>query len=289
MRFQRVLVATDFSEAVKISVEEARPWIEPKAAVQAVHVLPHQPNTTASPPNPPADVGLKEARRRMTRFLKETRLEGSKQRFPAGLVSDEIRVEAKAFGADLLVLGACHHLPSTHLFVGSQSRALLTKNAHQTNVFIGRRTPVRANSRLRVVVATDFSPHARAAADRITGIGDWPATDVFLVHALETGVWLGEEGLGRSQIPPADPSGGTRTRAAGALANENQRAFGGKAREHVLVGDPAKSLLTFARDQNADLVVVGTSGRALEVPVILGSVASEVAENAPCSVLVVHG
>jgi len=53
----------------------------------------------------------------------------------------------------------------------------------------------------------------------------------------------------------------------------------------VLVGDPAESLLQYSRDQQADMIVMGTHGYKGLEKVLFGSVAEKVVKMAPCPVL----
>jgi nucleotide-binding universal stress UspA family protein len=53
-------------------------------------------------------------------------------------------------------------------------------------------------------------------------------------------------------------------------------------------GDPAEILTEIAREQRADLLVVGRRGRDFAARVLLGSVASRLTADAPCDVLVVR-
>jgi nucleotide-binding universal stress UspA family protein len=57
---------------------------------------------------------------------------------------------------------------------------------------------------------------------------------------------------------------------------------------HVfLEGDPAKEIVTYARDSGTDLIVMGTHGRTGLERLLMGSVAEKVMREATCSVLVV--
>jgi len=57
---------------------------------------------------------------------------------------------------------------------------------------------------------------------------------------------------------------------------------------HVLLeGDPAQEIITFARDAEIDLIVLGTHGRTGKERLLMGSVAEKVLRDGPCSVLVV--
>lgn len=54
----------------------------------------------------------------------------------------------------------------------------------------------------------------------------------------------------------------------------------------VAIGDPANEIVQSAVDVDADLILVGTHGRAAVGRLVLGSVAEGVMRKAPCSVLV---
>jgi hypothetical protein len=66
---------------------------------------------------------------------------------------------------------------------------------------------------------------------------------------------------------------------------------GGRRQRAVLAGggDPAAEILSAAAAWQADLIVMGTHGRAGLERWILGSVAQAVLRNAPCPVLTVAG
>jgi nucleotide-binding universal stress UspA family protein len=54
-------------------------------------------------------------------------------------------------------------------------------------------------------------------------------------------------------------------------------------------GVPFQQVLNYARDQEADLILMGTQGRTGLPHMVLGSVAEKVVRLAPCPVLAVHG
>ena len=53
------------------------------------------------------------------------------------------------------------------------------------------------------------------------------------------------------------------------------------------IGDPAMKLAELAKNENADLLVVGRRGAGLVERIVVGSVADRVAHAAPCPVLTV--
>ena len=58
---------------------------------------------------------------------------------------------------------------------------------------------------------------------------------------------------------------------------------------HVIrEGSPAKVILEVAKEENVDLIVMGSSGKSGFDKFIMGSVADKVVNSAKCAVLVVH-
>ncbi len=71
-----------------------------------------------------------------------------------------------------------------------------------------------------------------------------------------------------------------------ALAAEARAQFHGRLSTHVAAGSAWKQILQVAIDVQADLIVVGTHGRAGVKRLLLGSVAESVVRKASCPVLV---
>jgi nucleotide-binding universal stress UspA family protein len=66
------------------------------------------------------------------------------------------------------------------------------------------------------------------------------------------------------------------------------RAAGLGARAALRTGVPHEEIVALARDERADLVVIGTTGRGGINRALLGSVADRVVRLAPCPVLTVR-
>lgn len=71
-----------------------------------------------------------------------------------------------------------------------------------------------------------------------------------------------------------------------ALADEAER-MGLSVQHDVRRGDPFEEIVSHAREQGSDLIVMGHVGRRPHKKVLLGSVAERVVEFAPCPVMVV--
>jgi nucleotide-binding universal stress UspA family protein len=67
---------------------------------------------------------------------------------------------------------------------------------------------------------------------------------------------------------------------------EAQRA---RVTEHVVLGDPASTIIDRALARSADLIVMGTHGRRGPSRFLMGSVAERVVRHAQCPVLTVRG
>jgi nucleotide-binding universal stress UspA family protein len=72
-----------------------------------------------------------------------------------------------------------------------------------------------------------------------------------------------------------------------ASAVRTLQSAGLKTQSRVPQGDPRESLVKIAKEEDADLIVMGSHGRTGLDKLLLGSVASHVVAHAPCSVLVV--
>lgn len=55
---------------------------------------------------------------------------------------------------------------------------------------------------------------------------------------------------------------------------------------HVLIGDPAQSIIEFAKKNSIDMIILGFKGHSAIDEFLVGSTASKVARHAPCSVLI---
>jgi nucleotide-binding universal stress UspA family protein len=61
-----------------------------------------------------------------------------------------------------------------------------------------------------------------------------------------------------------------------------------RAVEATQFGHPANEIGRYAKEQNVDLIVMGTHGRGMVAHLLLGSVAERVVRTAPCPVLTVR-
>jgi nucleotide-binding universal stress UspA family protein len=142
-----------------------------------------------------------------------------------------------------------------------------------------------------IVVATDFGDAASRALDYGIEFARAFGARVHVVHVADD---LAAGAVAVMGAPPIDVGAAQasvddearRTLAALITADEIQALDV----HPVLLRDhqPARALLSFARESDADLIIIGTHGRGGLAEFFLGSAAQRVVRNAPCPVLTVR-
>jgi len=139
----------------------------------------------------------------------------------------------------------------------------------------------------RIMVPTDFSAPADGALDYARDLARQLGASIDLVHVLDdpftSGAFVSEgamvipgelrdtmENFAREQLEAR------HTAHAGALPGSSTA---------ILLGPQAKSLVERAKEDKADLIVMGTHGRTGLEHLLLGSVAEKVVRTAACPVL----
>jgi nucleotide-binding universal stress UspA family protein len=135
---------------------------------------------------------------------------------------------------------------------------------------------------MKILVPVDGSAYSLKAVEAACDLAkaQAPASVVLTAVAtqipeLEEGVYIAEKLKAQAEI-------------ALAKAKEVARAKGIDAAVILVTGaSPADEIVRVAKDQQADLVVIGSRGLAGKTRSFLGSTASQVVTYSPCSVLVV--
>lgn len=143
---------------------------------------------------------------------------------------------------------------------------------------------------MKVIVAVDGSPGAKYAVKSVAA-RPWPDGSVFrLVSVFDAPLPSNAAGGG---IPPGfrrqyREGAAAPARAAIARAAAILRKAGLTVDDRTIEGDPARAIVEHAGRWGADLVVLGSRGLSRARRFLVGSVASYVAANAPCSVEIVR-
>ena len=139
----------------------------------------------------------------------------------------------------------------------------------------------------RILVPTDFSEAADEALGYALHLAGAVGATVSLVHAFDDPY---ERTLYSEQYVPlpaeirAEILADIRKRLAERAARGGQSPISSE----ILTGPPAQAIVDCAKDQHADLIVMGTHGRHGVAHLLLGSVAERVVRTAGCPVLTVR-
>jgi nucleotide-binding universal stress UspA family protein len=313
----KILIAYDGSESADIAIDGLQRAGFPNENVDANVV---SIGEVWLPPAEPAEVdgdsfpikvppGLKEARERASQVMDEAESlaqRGSKrvqELFSGWRVTHQVRNgspgfelldSARAWSADLIVVGSHGHTAISRFVLGSVSQRVLTEAA--TSVHVGRANPGTGKSGERILVGVDGSPGALAAVRAVAKRHWTEGSEIRIVVADDVirgnPIWL--------LIPPVrdfvnEVRTEERTQAeqfAFAAAKELREGLGDRnltVSSVVQTGDPRQVLIKHAEEFGADCIFTGATGFSNRLErVILGSVSTAVAARAHCSVEVVR-
>ncbi len=139
-----------------------------------------------------------------------------------------------------------------------------------------------------VLVASDFSDSAAAALDWAIGVARTVGARVHLLHVYHRpAVMFSPYDVNPPESVVAEIPKAAEKRLDQELEKVKSAGLEGEA--EVREGAAADVIAAAARDQGADLVVVGTRGLTGLEHVVLGSVAERTVRLSPCPVVTVKG
>jgi nucleotide-binding universal stress UspA family protein len=294
----RVILAVDGSEPSGLAVDlvAAAAW-PPGTGIDVLQVIdlaslvyggPWPAVPTIAPDQIEADF-----REQAERTIRETaaRLAGPDRRIhtevipgrPATVIVDR----AREMRADLIVLGSRGHGTIESMVLGSVSAEVVDHAPCPVLVARGSQTG-------RVLLGWDGSSGAGRVADLVK---TWPMFAQSVVRVLSVADvkfpwWTGFPEAGSAEMLPmyvetADTMRREHAVLAAAMAGR-LRTAGIAAEPDRRDGDPATEIVASATHWPADVVAIGSHGRTGLRRILLGSVARNVLQHAPCSVLIVR-
>jgi nucleotide-binding universal stress UspA family protein len=135
-----------------------------------------------------------------------------------------------------------------------------------------------------VLLATDLEPASAHAAERALDLAERLQAPLLIVSVIDP-VRLRLPGGGFTRR--IDQVRATREAAAQQLVDDGRRR-GVAVRFLVWHGDPGESIIAAADAEGAEMIVVGSHGRAGVNRLLMGSVSEYVVRHALCPVLVVR-
>jgi nucleotide-binding universal stress UspA family protein len=133
---------------------------------------------------------------------------------------------------------------------------------------------------MSLLCATDFSSAAQAAADVAVLLAKKMNLKLHLVHCVHDYILMGD-------LPTAIPDHGPHVEQLKAEA-DRLRTTGVAVVEDFRTDGPEWGILTAAREQPTELIVLGSTGKGRAERWLVGSITENVAENAPVPTLVVR-
>jgi nucleotide-binding universal stress UspA family protein len=137
----------------------------------------------------------------------------------------------------------------------------------------------------RILVPIDFSQGSRDALDRAAVLARMTRAELILLHVVEPLVFptvFAEQSVAAIDLSVwTDKAEHTLRELA-----EQHRVLGLRVRTLVQPGQAAHAIIEAASAENADLIVIGSSGHRSAAYAIFGSTVERVTRKAPCPVLV---
>jgi nucleotide-binding universal stress UspA family protein len=291
----RVLLATDGSAGADQALDLlANLNLGAGAAITVARALPSRSTLfeVGAAPNDPSTV-----ERQVTGEL-ESALDTASQRLTAsgrtverrvlrGRPADAILAEARRLDADLIVMGSRGHGPFKSALLGSVSTEVV--NGSSRPVLVARGTNIQ-----RVVFATDGTAASALALDVLARWPIFAAAEIRVLSVSESVLsWTATDPTATSayllelEAKLADQRRAVHAEMARASAGMLREA-GRSATDESRLGNPAHELVQAAEAMGADLIVTGSRRASGHLPGAIGSVARNVLQQSPTSVLVVR-
>ncbi|MEX0703235.1 MAG: universal stress protein [Planctomycetales bacterium] len=141
----------------------------------------------------------------------------------------------------------------------------------------------------RILLPTDFSDNSALALNYAAAFAEKFQAELHLLHVVQDLVAMVPE-PGLAFPPPGEYMNELKASAEQSLARLPDPATANIASVVRVVrqGPPFVEIIRYAREQEIDLIVMGTHGHSGLAHVFLGSVAEKVVRKAPCPVLTIR-
>jgi nucleotide-binding universal stress UspA family protein len=139
----------------------------------------------------------------------------------------------------------------------------------------------------QIVVPVDLEKNTQKLIDFAIYMANQLDCEISFFHGVEY-VPVGEMALGN--FPYKDYNSARVQNAKKALEVIVQNATGKckKCSSKVVIGDVVDEIIDYAKDRNANMIIIGTHGKRGLEKILLGSVADRVVKAAHCPVLVMN-
>lgn len=301
----RVLLATDGSASSAIAAELVGNIRWPiGTSIEAVTVIAESAHDLAAGPWPAVGLAVlpelnpgtvQDAEEALVALTDPLRALGLKTDHAVlrGRPADALLDRIDRHRPDLVIVGNRGLSALDRTLLGSVSAELV--DGSTAPVLVARRPTLE-----RVVVAVDGSD---VASEAVATVRHWPFLAMTEVRALSVAPapaswWPDDIAAGGNVAAAVDNDAGPESprelenlrehQSIAAEAAASLREAGFSADPEVVAGSPGATIVAFASDWSADLVIMGSHGRTGLARLLLGSVARSVLNHASCSVLIIR-
>jgi len=254
---KRILVATDCSEFSEGAVREAINMGKScDSKLYAMAVAEINPEFIALAP-----VALEQIEAKIRQHLEEIRDRAAKENVECEIIIREgegpykfIIEEADKKQVGLIVMGRRGRTGLMRVLMGSVTARVIGHTSHKVLV-VPRASTIKWEN---IVIATDGSKYSEAAAKesinlakRCAGTSNLLALAVVQKNATKERIQIANDAVQEIK--------------------QNAEKENIKAETAVLTGDPAETIVEFAKDKNADIIVMGSHGRTGVQRLLMGS------------------
>lgn len=139
-----------------------------------------------------------------------------------------------------------------------------------------------------IVFPTDFSALSLKALPVATRMASLMDAQLHVVYAVEEPHIYATLDMGPVAIPTAEELAASAENRLQNFVSEHVKGLSGPAISKILVGRPAEEIANYAKEQNAEMIVMTTHGHSGVRHLILGSTTEGVLRLAACPVLSVR-
>ncbi len=191
--------------------------------------------------------------------------------------------------ADLIVLGTHGRRGLRHLLLGSVAEEVI-RLAHCPVLVVHRREKALSVPVRHIVAPVDFSAHAGIALTHAKHLAELYGARLTLIYVAEEHMvpFFSDTGIPTFTVMKIDPD--IVAKAAEALEQLDAQTPGPDVETAYVVrrGQPPTEVIEFAREEQADFIVLGTRGLTGVQHGMIGSVTERIVRTAPCPVWTMH-
>lgn len=228
----------------------------------------------------------REAQQRMEHWMKLMASEGiptGQIIVKVGNIADNICITADLLNADLIIIGAGKKATINRHLTGTTAETVVRHASqsvwvHKTSIYSGLK---------KVLCGVDMSENATLALNQSISLCRTFNARIDILHAIK------EPNIESLGIPPEELE--ERMEHFKAQKIEELETYlsdfdlkGLDRKTMVVWGSASKALLAYAADEQANLIVLGATGKTNLKRVMMGSTAEKALRSAPCSILIVR-